>query len=279
MKLEISTPQLSFGLHSDDVVRVQQAIQALGRDIPIDETDRRLFGPGTAAVLKALQTDFGVPATGVVDAATVTAINAALAKLATGARTIRGWVSDADGNPAKGLSVQLYLEDSTGEKVIGKSALDADGGYQISYQPPENSARIDLRIEVRDQSTAVETTPPSSSILASAGSLEVVNFVLSGAAHPQSSEFDLVLADLKPLLGSRDPAQLKEDAKNHEASLLAVQSGWPPAQVAALAIASRLASETKVPAQLFYGLLREGCPGDLAALQAMHPDVQLSRRR
>lgn len=158
MKLEISTAHLSFGSQSDDVARVQQAIQALGRDIPADETGRRVFGPGTVAVVKALQTDLSVPATGIVDAATVTAINAALTKLVTDARTIRGRVSDADGNPAKGLSLQLYLEDPAGEKVIGKSALDADGAYQISYLPPENSARVDLRIEVRDQTAAVDNS-------------------------------------------------------------------------------------------------------------------------
>jgi hypothetical protein len=276
MRLEIAASQLSFGLQSDDVARVQQAFQMLGRDIPADEADRRVFGPSTAAVLKALQTDLNVPVTGIVDAATVSVINAALANLATDTRTVRGRVSDADGHPATGLSVQLYLKLPADEMVISTSALDADGEYQISYQVPPNSARLDLRIEVRDQTGAVEATPPASSILANAGPLEVVNFVLSGASHPQSSEFDLLLADLKPLLASRDPAQLKEDAAKHEASLLAVQSGWPSAQVAAVAIASRLASETQVPAPLFYGLLREGCPADLAALQAMHPDVRLS---
>jgi hypothetical protein len=275
MKLEISTSRLSFGLQSDDVARVQQSIQALGRDIPVDETNGRVFGPGTAAVLKALQADLDIPATGVVDATTVTRINAALARLAAGPRTIRGKVNDADGGPAKGLSVQLYLQGPAGEKIIGGSPLDAEGAYQISYQPPENSARIDLRIEVRDQTAVVETTPPASNILANADPLEVVNFVLSGAAHPSSSEFDLVLADLKPLLGARGPDQLK----NHEASLLAVQSGWSSAQVAALAIASRLASEANAPAPLLYGLLREGCPADLAALQATHPDVQLAALR
>ena len=274
MKLEISASRLSFGLQSDDVARVQKAMEALGRDIPADEADRRIFGPSTTAVLKALQSDLDVPATGAVDAATVRAINAALAALENDPRTIRGNVSDSDGNPAKGLSIQLYLQDAIGEKVIGKSPLDADGAYRISYRPLENSARIDLRIEVRGQAGVVETTPPAASILVNAGPLEVVNFVLSGDAHPSSSEFELVVAGLKPLLGSRDPAQLKEDAKSHEASLLAAQSGRPAAEVAALAIASRLASETTVPAPLVYGLLREGYPADVAALRAMHPDVQ-----
>src|SRR5262249_38426611 len=88
------------------------------------------------------------------------------------------------------------------------------------------------------------------------------------------SEYDLVLADLKPLLGTRDPGSLKEDATAREASLLAVQTSRPPTQVAALAIASRLAATTKAPAQVLYGLLREGLPADANALVAAHADLQ-----
>src|SRR4051812_14723900 len=110
MTLAISAAQLSFGLHSDDVARVQQALEALGRDVPADEAAAHVLGAGTAAVLKALQTDLGIPASGVVDAATVRVINAALAKLGTDPRVVRGMVRDGDGNPAKGMSVQLYLE-------------------------------------------------------------------------------------------------------------------------------------------------------------------------
>ncbi len=57
-------------------------------------------------MLKAPQADFGLPVTGVVDAAAVKAINAGLAKRATDPRTVRGRVSSADGNPARGLFVQ-----------------------------------------------------------------------------------------------------------------------------------------------------------------------------
>jgi len=272
--LTVSASQLSLGSHGDDVARVQQAIQSLGRDIPAAETDKRVFGPGMAAVLKALQADLGLRATGVVDAATVKAINSRLAKLPAAPRTVRGRVSTAAGNPPKGLSVQIYLQGPTGEKVIGKASLDSEGSYQISYKVPPKTARTDLRIEVRNAKSPVETTPPGTSVLTNAGPLEVVDLVLSGAAHPPSSEFELLVADLNPLLGSRDPAKLKEDAKNRDVSLLAAQSGRPSAQVAALAIASRLAGDTKVPAATLYGLLREGLPADLSALQAAHPDLR-----
>ncbi len=54
MILQISSTQLSPGMQSDDVARVQQALQALGRGVPADETTSRVLGAGTVAVLKRL---------------------------------------------------------------------------------------------------------------------------------------------------------------------------------------------------------------------------------
>jgi len=274
MTLIISASQLSLGSQGDDVARVQQAIQKLGRSVSIAEAG--VLGAGTVAVVKALQADFGLPATGIVDAATVKAINARLAALATDPRVIRGSVLDANGNPFANGFVEIFSQGPAGEQAIGKGRLNAtDGSYEISYQPPPDSkGRVDLRVEVRSARGPIETTPSGASILTNAGPLEVVNFVLSGAAHPPHPEFELILADLKPLLGSRDPGELKEDAKNHEVSLLASQSGRSSAEVAALAIATRLANETKVPAAVFYGLMREGLPAELTALQWMDPNVR-----
>jgi peptidoglycan hydrolase-like protein with peptidoglycan-binding domain len=267
MKLEIVAAQLSLGLQGDDVARLHQMLLALGRDIPLGETDKQVVGPGTVAVVKAVQADSRLPVTGIVDAKTIKAINAALAESAKALRTVRGHVRTADGTPATGLTVQIYLQGPSGEKALGKTALDTDGAYEISYQPNAKLARIDLRIEVCGARTAVETTPPGLSILTNAGRLEVVDFILTGAASAPTPEFSRVLADIKPLIGTRNPAELEE------ASLLGVQSGRAPAQVAALVIASRIAGGTKIPSQVFYALLREGLPADLKALQATHPDV------
>lgn len=267
MKLEISAAQLSLGLQGDDVARLHQSLLALGRDIPLAETDKQVVGPATVAVVKAVQVDNKLPATGIVDAKTTQAINAALTKGATAQRVVRGRVVTADGTPAMKLSVQAYLQAPGGEKAIGKSALDADGAYEIAYKPNSKLTRIDLRVEVRSARAAVETTPPGSSILTNAGMLDVLDFVLAGAAAAPMPEFARVLADIKPLIGTRNPAELEE------VSLLCLQSGRDPSQVAALAIANRIAGSTKVPADVFYALQREGLPADLKALQATHPDV------
>jgi Putative peptidoglycan binding domain len=77
-------------------------MQALGRNVPLSETQTNVFGLSTAAVLKALQADLGIPATGVVDTTAVAVINKALASRATDQRNVRGRVIDADGNPRQG---------------------------------------------------------------------------------------------------------------------------------------------------------------------------------
>ena len=193
MKLDVST-QVSLGVQGPDVARIHEALEELGRNVPSAEADTHIFGAGTMAVLKATQTDLGIPATGVVDPDTVRTINAALAARPTAPRTVRGQVRTADGRPAAGLSIFLYLQDPNGETVAGQSPLDESGAYQIAYQPPATLGRVDLRIEVRDATVAVEALPPGTSILPDADTVEVVDFVLSGDAHPPNSEYDLLLS-------------------------------------------------------------------------------------
>src|SRR4051794_7373418 len=104
-----SSMLVSLGMQDPDVARVHEALEALGRNVPAAEADTQVLGAGTVAVLKAIQTDLGIPVTGVVDAATVRAINAALTARPTAPHTVRGQVRTADGLPAAALSILLYL--------------------------------------------------------------------------------------------------------------------------------------------------------------------------
>ncbi|MGH8526538.1 MAG: peptidoglycan-binding domain-containing protein, partial [Gammaproteobacteria bacterium] len=252
MKLEISASQLSFGMRGPDVARVHQA-QALGHSVPVSETKTSVLGAGTVAVLKALQAELGLPGSGIVDAATVRAINVLLDKLVTDPRVVRGSVRDADGNPFTNGFVQVFGQSPSGEQVLGRSPL-RNGSYQISYQPPPGSnRRVDLRVAVLNDSGLIDTTPSGASILTDAGPLEVVNFLLSGDKHLPSAEYDLLLADLTPLLGARDLAELTEDNNRRDVSLLGSQSGYSTDQVAGLVLAHKLAKGTRTPPAVFYG--------------------------
>lgn len=275
MKLEISSNQLSVGAQSDDVVRVHRALQSLGRAVPLFEAKSRLFGSGSAAVVKALQQELDLPPSGMVDTATVQAINGRLEKLPTDARVVRGSVRVADGRAFDRGFVQILGQSLNGEQVLGKSPL-RDGAYQISYRPPpEGDGRVDLRVAVFDDSGQLETTPSGASILTNAGSLEVVDFVLSGETQAPSVEFEILRDELKRLLGAREFADLEEDRERREVSLLASQSGYSTDQVAALVLAHKLAQGTRTPVAVFYGLLRQGLPRNANALHAVDRGEQV----
>src|SRR5215212_332467 len=280
MTLEISASQLSFGTQGDDVARVHQALGALGRSVPVAETANRVMGPGTVAILTALQADLGVPATGVVDAATVRVINVKFSELDTDPRVVRGSVRDANGKPFTDGLVRIFSQRATDEQVIGEARLEApDGNYEVSYElPPSSNGHVDLRVAVLNSSgSPVETTPSGASILADAGPLEVVDFVLSGEAMRPLSEFELILDDLKPLLVDRNLPDLTEDEGRHEISLLAIRSGYAPEQVAALVVAHKLEKETGTPAPVSYGLFRQGMPQDVNALYSTtNPGARLA---
>ncbi len=272
MRLQISSGQLSLGMRGDDVAQIQQALQALGREVSAAERRSRVFGPETAAVVKALQAELSVPASGVIDAATVRGINARLGALDTEARVVRGVVRDADDMPFAAGFVQVYRQTPAGDQVAGKSPIDAkDGSYAISYTPPpDNAGPVDIRVAVLSGDAMVETEPSGASILTNAGPLEVVDFTVATAAQPPRSDFERIEADLKPLLGSRNIADLTEGDGRYDVSMLAAQSGYPSEQVAALVQAHQMERDTKIPAPVFYALLDQGLPANRDALLRSH---------
>jgi len=128
-----------------------------------------------------------------------------------------------------------------------------DGSYTLSYTPPPGG-RADLRLQVSASITGIagiivvvqDTSPSSTSVLTDAGPLEVVDFVLSAAAVPPKSEYEQILSDIAPRLGSRPLTSLTEDATHHGVSLLAAQSGYTTDQIAALVAATQLAKDAAV---------------------------------
>lgn len=281
--VQVAAAVLSLGTQGDDVARVQDALAKLGRTLPPDEAARRVLGAGTSAVIKALQQEFGLLATGAVDASTLALINSKLGQLATAPRVIRGKVLDADGNPAKGLTVSAFNHGPDGEALAGKPVNTAlDGSYALAYTPPPGG-RSDLRLQVSTTVIGVagpvtvvfETTPSAASLLTNAGPLEVIDFRLSGPANVPKTEYEQMLSDVTPLIGSRPLTSLVENATQHDVSLLALQSGYTTDQVTALVASHQLSKDAGVPAPVLYGLFRGGLQPNLAALQATHAQVRL----
>jgi hypothetical protein len=278
--LAIAAKQLSLGHEGDDVGRVHTAIRALGRAIPPDELRGQVFGPSTAATVRALQAEIGVEATGVIDVRTVEAINEALKRASISERVVRGHVNDANGRPVTAGQVEAFVQQPRGEVSIGRTQLGSEGEYELQYRIPADYRRIadhrghgDLRVAVFNAAgLPLETTPSSRSIIVAPGAIEVIDFVATPEDRDPKSEFELIKEDVEPLLGGRALADLLEQRGGHDVSLLATRSGYSIAQVSALVVAHRFERETGVAAAVYYALLRQGLPANLDALFATHPE-------
>ncbi|MGF7163611.1 peptidoglycan hydrolase-like protein with peptidoglycan-binding domain [Rhodoligotrophos appendicifer] len=277
---QLTSGPLSLGMGGDAVAQLHRAASALGRTIPGDERSAHIMGAGTVAVIRALQTDLGLPSSGIVDDATVRAINSKLSTWALDKRVVLGTVRDANDKPFTKGFVELYAQISGREQAVGKSPLnDRDGTYQITYQPPTAvTGRVDLRVAVLGESGLLETIPSGANILSDARAREVVDFILSGAKNRALTEFELMQEELAPLLEGRAPGDLTEDATDRGVSLLATRSGYSSDQVAAFVLAHKL-KDMNAPPAVVYGLLTQGLPPNTQAMQSMHPELRLGALR
>lgn len=261
---------LSSEMHGDDVALLQRELALLGAQLPPEETQHSLFGPATLQAVTEFQASAGLHPTGTVDERTAQAINRAVGEKggpAAPTSVVHGTVIEASARPAVGLAVRAFDRDLRAEALLGEATTDSAGGYRIVY-PPDQRARAEkdsVDLVVRVYGRSVVTSPT----LFDAAPDERVDLVLPPS--PQA-EFTLVAADVLPVAGDVPVADLTEDAQHQDIAYLVGETGRDPLQLTYFVLAHRFARVTGLPAEPFYGLLRQGLPTDLGPLAAQPAD-------
>lgn len=168
---------------------------------------------------------------------------------------VRGRVVDDRGVAARGVRVEALDHGVQGTTSLGAATTDDTGGYSIRYTPA-GKPRADL--EVRSQDA-------SSRVIYEAGPLETVNLVIATAQVPRATEYERLVAALRPRVAGSDLGELSPDAVNY----LANKTGWDPRSIAMAAQAARLARSSRIPAAHYYALFRAGAPSDAAGLSRL----------
>ncbi|MEU0094821.1 neuraminidase-like domain-containing protein [Kribbella sp. NPDC006257] len=176
-----------------------------------------------------------------------------------GARNVvAGRLSQADGRPVGGRQISAAARGLRSEQPLGTATTDTDGTYRIEY--PALDSPFDLMLQVHDgDETVLET------LQYSAGPDEAVDLVLPAVG---GSEYDAVLAKVRPLLDGSAISELPDDQAHADIDFLVRSSRAEPGQIRRLVIATRHAETTGLPAAWFYELLRLGQPADLSELAA-----------
>ena len=124
--MPIPSRTLSTGLTGSDVSDLQKQLGQLGLTVPAAEQEGSSFGQGTHDAVVQFQTANGLPATGLVDTATATAIGLAVAEATY---TVTGSVSSPTRVGVGGLNVQLVDKNVGGDVPLSTTTTDASGGY------------------------------------------------------------------------------------------------------------------------------------------------------
>jgi len=274
--MQLQGRNLAPGLNGEDVQLLQQELSQLQGLPHLDpaEVGHMSFGRSTQAAVHVFQTRAGLPPNGIVDQATATAINAAVAASTT---SVNGHVSHADGSAAAGLAVNaLRVGVGFHDETLGTAQTSDDGQYVIPYVAARNGGGpgpLTIVVTANDpdgtelaRSNPAFNPPPTVTL----------DFTVPvGADAPPPSEFDVVQAALTPSLG--DVAMSALDTSS--IALASGSSGVNPHYISMLATAgklqeaARIEGEPDISSQVFYALARQGLPTDLGALTAQHPEA------
>jgi len=300
--MKLQDRNLGLQMRGDDVKLLQAELRRLGYTIGDDELVPRRFGKSTRRAVLELQKAHGLETTGVVDEATAGLIGEAIAALSAKPENgptpkpetepdgkpksfvVRGHVRLTDGTPLSGVVVQAFDKDlpslrpdgAPGEELGKPAVTDKDGAYQIGYTADQISrherASADLVVRAVDGEDRGDATLAESSVWFNAPAVAEVDLVVAAGRQRGPSEYDRLVAAIKPLIGDLQIADLTAA----DVEFLAGETGLDRGLIDLLVTASRHARLTEqalapvgppyqdVPT--FYGCLREELPADLFAL-------------
>jgi len=184
---------------------------------------------------------------------------------------VKGRVTLSDGSPFAGGLVRAFDKDLRSEELLGEQLADKAGGYRIPYRPEQfkraEKTSADLVVRVFDAADQEGRNPlANSSVIFNSQPDHTVDLVISNAVRRVQSEYVRLVAEVVPLLDGVTPAQLQENSKHQDVSFLAGETGIDRKQIEFFAAACRLREQTRLDAEIFYGMAREGLPTDLPAL-------------
>ena len=273
---------LSLNSRGEDVRALQQALLKAGFALPEQERQEQLFGVGTREAVLTLQARYGLRNTGVFDEATRHALSNALNMASDRKYRVEGRILFDHGLPADGVPIRLYhrrfgdADDSP--KFLRKTKTDDQGFYSISYNMNGGTANLEVRaVDAHGKGV------PLSATKFNAGKHEVLNLVVPASVRKQPAEYHRLTNDLAKQIGAKGrlgAAREERDEKRRDLTLLHHATGWDARLIALAAIAERLSTESDIPREAVYGLLRAGLPSDklfLAQVDRMWPNKR-SRR-
>lgn len=178
---------------------------------------------------------------------------------------VHGTIRDAYQRPLEEAKVKVFDKDIRSEQPLGGPVYtDEAGTYEVEYTQVQfattDKLAADIIVRVYDQDGKLLQ---ESATYYNAPQQLQVDLDLSGKAYQGPSEFVLMVKSIKPFTGTLPLAQLQEDQQTQDITFLTNKTGLARDRIEALVIAFHFEEDTKIAAHAYYGLIRQGLPGDL----------------
>lgn len=183
--------------------------------------------------------------------------------------TVSGTIYDAYEVPMFGVTVQAYDQDLRSTQLLGQGLTDVHGFYSISYTAATYSSAEYLSADLFITVLGFDGLALGrSDLFFNVPAHFILNFKMGNTPIKGPAEFDLLVQKVKPLADAQKVAlaELQENDQFKDISFLAGETGEDRAHIALLPLAYSMASETKLAADIFYGLFRLQFPTVLNAL-------------
>src|SRR5207249_3337348 len=136
------------------------------------------------------------------------------------------------------------------EDLLGETTTDQTGSYEIWYSDHQfrrpDKRRADLVVRAYaphgPASGEEERLLAESSVIFGAQTIEKVRLWVEGGPEHTWSEYEQLMSEVEPLLGTTPITDLVEDDKRHDITFLSGQIGQSAQRVATLVVAHKLAA-------------------------------------
>lgn len=190
----------------------------------------------------------------------------------SGESKISGRISSDKSPAVPGIKVFAYDKRISGDVVIGKAVTDKEGNYTIFYNKDILQGKVKPDIEIRLMDTVDSKKEIGrSAVRYNAGDDTKFNISLESAKIPRQSEFDRLLAVVKPHLENKKLSDLSENNEKKDITFLANKTRWDARTIAMVAQAEKLSLQTRIPPAHYYALFRSGVAGTRESINKLTP--------
>lgn len=188
--------------------------------------------------------------------------------------TFQGTIVDTNGEPLSSHTVTIYRKTTVRDFDVRQptATTDPEGAYSISFTWNDVETG-DFEVSVRDGGSV--EVGRSVTLWDLGDGTHQVDVVTGTASYRGRSEFRRVDVAAQPLAFDGATAIPYEDLALTDVDYIAGKAKHPPSLIATFIHAHRLSKlTTGIPADAFYGMLREGLSVELSELLAQGPTVQ-----